>query len=65
MTVVVRVGEGATDGIEVTNGLSQGCTLALTLFNLYFSAMVACWRTRCPQAGVSVRYRIGRKLVGQ
>ena len=26
--------------------------------------MVACWRVRCPQAGVIVRYRAGRKLVG-
>ena len=63
MSAVVKVGDGVTDGIEVTNGLRQGSTLAPTLFNLYFSAMVACWRTPCPQAGVSVRYRIGRKLV--
>ena len=64
MTAVVRVGDSITDGIEVTNGLRQGCTLAPTLFNLYFSAMVACWRARCPQVGVPVKYRIGRKLVG-
>lgn len=34
------------------------------LFNLYFSAVVACWRSRCPLAGVSVRYKHGRWLVG-
>ena len=64
MTAVVRVGNDLTEDIEVTNGLRQGCTLAPTLFNLYFSAVVACWRARCPQAGVTVRYRIMRKLVG-
>ena len=64
MTAMVRVGDDLTEDIEVTNGLRQGCTLALILFNLYFSAVVACWRARCPQAGVTVRYRIGRKLVG-
>ena len=64
MTAAVRVVDDITDDIEVTNGLRQGCTLAPTLFNLYFSAMVACWRARCPQAGVIVRYRAGRKLVG-
>ena len=64
MTAVVRVVDDITDDIEVTNGLRQGCTLAPTLFNLYFSTMVACWRARCSQAGVIVRYWAGRKLVG-
>ena len=26
--------------------------------------MVACWRCHCPEAGVTVRYKIGRKLIG-
>ena len=31
---------------------------------VYFAAMVACWRCHCPEAGVTVRYKMGRKLVG-
>ena len=64
MRAEIRIGDLTTDCITVRNGLRQGCTLAPTLFNLYFSAVVACWRARCPQAGVSVRYKHGRKLVG-
>ena len=42
----------------------QGCTMAPVLFNLYFATMVGCWRAHCPEAGVTVKYRMGRKLVG-
>ena len=38
--------------------------MAPVLFNLYFAAMFTCWRSHCPEAGVTVRYKIGRKLVG-
>ena len=48
MLVEVRVGASSTDSIEVKNGLRQGCTLAPTLFNIYYSAVVANWRDRCP-----------------
>lgn len=34
--------------------------MAPVLFNLYFTAILACWRSQCPEAGVTVRYRIGR-----
>ena len=60
----VCVGSTVTDRFEVWNGLRQGCTLAPTLFNIYFSAMVADWRNRSSGAGVSVLYKHGRKLVG-
>jgi len=64
MQAVIRSGNGTTDSISVTNGLRQGCTLAPSLFNLYFSAVVTSWRRKCPVAGVTVRYKHGRKLVG-
>ena len=38
--------------------------MASVLFNFYFMAMVGCWRAHCPEAGVTVKYRMGRKLVG-
>ena len=50
--------------LQPPSGLRQGCTLALSLFNLYFSAMVASWRSKCPEVGVHVKYRHGRRLVG-
>ena len=46
MHAEVRVGSTVTDRFEVRNGLWQRCTLAPTLFNIYFSAMVADWRNR-------------------
>ena len=36
----------------------------LTLFNIYYSAVVTNWRDHCPVAGVNVRFKHGRKLVG-
>ena len=64
MHAEVRLGSTTADRFEVRNGLRQGCTLAPTLFNIYFSAMVANWRDECVGAGVSVLYKHGKKLVG-
>lgn len=64
MLARVKVGDLVTSDVEVNNGLRQGCVLAPTLFNIYFGAVVDHWRARCPQAGVMVRYMMGRKLVG-
>ena len=64
MIAKVRVNGKLSDNISVTNGLRQGCTLAPTLFNLYFSFVVADWRARCPDTGVDLLFRNGRKLVG-
>ena len=64
MQAEIRVGDTTTDKIKVLNGLRQGCTLAPSLFNLYFNAMMSAWRAKCPEAGVTIRYKHGRKLVG-
>ena len=64
MRADVRVGTVSTESIEVKNGLRQGCTLAPTLFNIYYSVVVSSWRDKCPLAGVNVKFKHGRKVVG-
>lgn len=64
MQAEVRVGSSLSESFEVRNGLRQGCTLAPTLFNIYFSAVVASWKYDCTEAGVDVLFHHGRKLVG-
>ena len=41
MQAEVKVGGALSESFAVRNGLRQGCTLAPTLFNLYFSAVVS------------------------
>lgn len=41
-----------------------GMCLAPTLFNMYFGAVVAYQMVRCLQAGVAVKGKIARRLVG-
>ena len=64
MEAKVRVRDTVTDEFEVRNGLWQGCTMAPTLFNLYFNAMVSVWHEQCDEDGIPVLYKHGRKLVG-
>ena len=40
MKAEVRGGDSLSNNFEVKNGLQQDCTLALTLFNIFFSAVV-------------------------
>ena len=54
MKAEVSVGGSLSDSFEVRNGLRQGCTLAPTLFKIYFSAVVGSWWRSCPEAGVEV-----------
>ena len=42
----VKLGSTVIDRFEIWNGLRQGYTLAPTLFNIYFSSMVANWGNR-------------------
>ena len=64
MEAEVRVGVKLSDSFQVCNCLQRGCTLAPTLFNVYFSAVVASWRGDCTEAGVDVLFKHRRKLVG-
>jgi len=38
-------------------------TMTLTLFNIYFNAIMARWRVHSEVAGVTVLYKHGRRLV--
>ena len=64
MRARVRISGRLTEDIYVNNGLRQGCTLAPTLFNLYFAAIMSSRRSCSSVPGVSLRSRPGRKLVG-
>ena len=64
MQAEVQSGSAVSEKFEVKNGLRQGCPIAPTLFSIFFCAMVTNWRDKCPEAGVNVLYKHGRKLVG-
>ena len=59
----VSVNGEHTSEFEVRNGLRQGCTIAPTLFNLYFNAVVSAWRDRYKLFGIDILYNLGGKLV--
>ena len=61
--ILSRVVASLSEGFEVRNGLRQRCTQAPSLFNIYFSAVVASWWGGCAEAGVDVLFCHGRKLV--
>ena len=44
MQAVVRVKASVSDRFDISNGLRQWCTFSPTLFNIYFSAVVASWQ---------------------
>ena len=64
MKAEITVDGATTPLIEVNNGLRQGCTIAPSLFNLYFSPVVEEWRRKCQPFRVDVLYKCGGKLVG-
>ena len=65
MAATVAVGGEEAPPFEVRNGLRQGCTIAPTLFILYFEQVIQCWLHRCNAVGIEVLYKIGGKLVGE
>ena len=65
MRTTVTVDGDSAPVFEVKNGLRQGCTIAPTLFTLYFNMVINSWRERCKPFGVEILYKCGGKLVGE
>ena len=65
MVASVVVGGEEAPSFQVRNGLHQGCTIAPTLFNLYFELVIRCWLSRCDTPGIEVLYKTSGKLVGE
>ena len=52
--------------IDVANGLRQGCTLALTLFNVHACLVAERWSTKVSEIdgiGIRVKYKLDGKLI--
>ena len=65
MSATVTVGGGRSEPFSVRNGLHQGCTIAPTLFILYFGLVIDRWLDWCQAAGVEVQFKLGGRLVGE
>ena len=65
MTALIRLNGELLEGIDVTNGLRQGCTIAPTLFNLYSCAVTERWFSRIQNVedvGTRLLYRLDQQL---
>ena len=56
--VKVFVDVTTTPMIELNNGLRQGCTIAASLFNLYFNLVIEEWRRQCQPFETEMLYCI-------
>ena len=64
MTARVRFLQELSEIFMVENGLRQGCTLAPTMFTLYFEAVMEDWRERCGTSlGVKLRSKLDGSLI--
>ena len=65
ISATVTVGGGRSEPFSVWNGLHQGCTIAPTLFILYFGLVIDRWLDRYQAAGMEVQFKLGGRLVGE
>ncbi|XP_065185994.1 uncharacterized protein LOC135816821 [Sycon ciliatum] len=66
METCLRIDGRLLDPLEVQNGLRQGCSVALVLFNLYMAAVFHTWKQRMEGVdgfGVDIRYNINGQLI--
>ena len=67
MSAELRINSQALgDEISASNGLRQGCTMAPTLFNMFFNLhlVVETWREQCMEDGITILYKADGHLVG-
>ena len=65
MVATVAVSGEEAPLFQVRSGLHQGCTIAPTLFILYFEFVIQCWLSQCVAAQIEVLYKIGGKPGGE
>ena len=63
ISATVTVGGGRSEPFFIQNGLRQGCTIAPTLFILYFGLVIDSQCGWCTVVGVKVQFKLGGKLV--
>ncbi len=65
MSAELKVNGEILEGeIHVTNGLRQGCTMAPTLFSLFYNLVIEVWRNMCVEDGVTILYSMDGHLIG-
>ena len=65
MEARIQLDQGLAEVIKVNIGLRQGCSLALTLFNIYFYAVMEQWLDKVKEAkgiGVHVQFKVNKQL---
>ena len=65
MQAQIRLNDATLEPIDINNGLRQGCSMLVVLFNLYSCLVIERWNARVSSlegAGIYLRYKLHRKL---
>ena len=65
MQAQIRLNDATLELIDINNGLRQGCSMLVVLFNLYSCLVIERWNARASSlegAGIYLRYKLDRKL---